>query len=37
MEFTEANSPYMKKEHDMPNKMVIFSIDPAGNFLCFDY
>ena len=37
IEFTEANSPYMKREHHMPNEVVIFSIDPAGNFLCFDY
>ncbi|MFD1397028.1 SMI1/KNR4 family protein [Kroppenstedtia eburnea] len=37
IEFTEANSPYMKREHDMPHEVVIFSIDPAGNFLCFDY
>ncbi len=37
IEFTEANSPYMKREHSMPGEVVIFSIDPAGNFLCFDY
>lgn len=37
VEFTDVNSPYMKREHNMPNEVVIFSIDPAGNFLCFDY
>lgn len=37
IEFTEANSPDMKEEHDMPDEVVIFAHDPAGNFLCFDY
>lgn len=37
IEFTEANGPYMKREHSMPGEVVIFAHDPAGNFLCFDY